>query len=118
MDSSRAASLNVLHLDQAGERQVALLPEGELVVEVDVGVLGEEPSRLELDERGGDEQELGGDLEVEDLHALELGEVRIHDRGQRDLVELHLLAQDQVQEQVRTALEHLGLHLVRHRVPA
>ena len=110
--------LERLALDQAGEQQVSLLPERQLVVEVDVGILGQQAAGLQLDERRRDEQELRGHLEVEDLHALELGEVGVHDGGQGDLVELHLLAQDQVQEQVERPLEHLGLHLVRHRVPA
>ena len=57
--------LEGLALEQAGEQEVALLPEGELVVEVDVGVLGQEALALQLDEGGGDQQELGGDLEVE-----------------------------------------------------
>ena len=34
--------------------------------------------------------------------------------GERDLVEVDLLAQDQVQEQVERPLEHRGLHFVRH----
>ena len=57
--------LEGLALEQPGEEQVALLPQGQLVVEVEIGVVGQQPAGLELDQGGGDEQELGGDLEVE-----------------------------------------------------
>ena len=57
--------LERLALEQAGEQQVALLPEGQLLVEVDVVAAGQQAAGLQLDQRGGDEQELGGDVEVE-----------------------------------------------------
>ena len=46
---------------------------------------------------------------------LELGEVGVDDAGERDLVEVDLLAQDQVEQQVERPLEHRGGHLVGHR---
>ena len=57
--------LERLALEQAGQEQVALLPEGELLVEVDVVAAGQQAAGLQLDQGGGDEQELGGDVEVE-----------------------------------------------------
>ena len=51
--------------EQAGEQPIALLGEQQLLVEVDVGVAGEQAAGLQLDEGGGDHQELGGDLEIE-----------------------------------------------------
>jgi hypothetical protein len=57
--------LERLALEQAGEQQVALLPQRELLVEVDVGAARQQAPGLELDQRGGDQQELGGDVEVE-----------------------------------------------------
>ena len=57
--------LERLALEQAGEQQVALLPQRQLVVEVDVGAAGQQAAGLQLDERGGDQQELGGHVEVE-----------------------------------------------------
>src|SRR5581483_8472998 len=53
--------LERLALEQPGEEEVALLPEGELLVELDVVPPGQEPAGLQLDQGGGDEQELGGD---------------------------------------------------------
>ena len=75
--------LERLALEQAGQQQVALLPQGQLVVEVEVVVAGQQAPGLQLDEGGGDEQELGGHLEVERRsHALELAEVGVDDRRQ------------------------------------
>ena len=110
--------LERLALEQAGEQQVALLPERELLVEVDVVSTGQQSPRLQLDERRGDEQELGRDVEVEPLglgrDAVELGEVGVDDRAERHLVEVDLLSQDQVEQEVEGALEDRGLHLVGH----
>ena len=61
--------LERLALEQAGQEQVALLPEGQLLVEVDVVAARQQPPGLELDQRGRDEQELGGHVEVEGLRA-------------------------------------------------
>src|SRR5690606_34753069 len=70
---------------------------------------------LQLDERGRDEQELAGHVEVEALHPLELGEVAVDDGRQLHLVEVDLLGQDEVEQQVERALEDGGLHLVGQR---
>ena len=75
--------MNVLHSSRRDEQQVALFPERELVVEIDVVVAGQQPPRLELDQRGRDQQELGGDVEVEPSMLLELGQVGVDDAGQR-----------------------------------
>ena len=84
--------LERLALDQPGEQEVALLPQAEFVVEIDVGVVGQEPSGLQLDERRCDQQELGGDFEIEPFHLVELDEIRIDDLRQVDLVEIDLLS--------------------------
>ena len=57
--------LERLALQQPGQQQVALLPQGQLVVEIDVVATRQQPAGLELDQGGGDQQELGGDVEVE-----------------------------------------------------
>ena len=44
----------------------------------------------------------------------ELDQVGVDDRRQRDLVQVDLLAQDQVQQEVEGPLEHGGLHVVGH----
>ncbi len=57
---------------QAGEQLVALFEQSQLVVEIHVIGAGKEPSRLQLDEGGGNEDELAGHLEVEPPHLLEM----------------------------------------------
>src|SRR5688572_25075599 len=106
-----------LALDQARQQQVALLPQGELVVEVAVVGAREQAARLELDQRGRDEHELGGDVEVEPLHALDLLEVAVDDDRQVDLVDVDLLLQDQLQEQVERPFVDRCRHIDRHWAP-
>ena len=96
--------LEGLALQQSGQQEVAFLPRGELLVEVEVVVAGKQPSGLELDEDRRYEKELGGHLEVEFPEATQLGDELVDDRRQLDLVELHLLLQNQVQQQVEGAL--------------
>ena len=94
-----------LALEQAGEQQVALLPPDQLLVGVDVVGAGQQPAGLELDEDGGDDQELRERLQVEGLPAGHLGHEGVDDRGQRDVVDVDLVAGDQLEQQVDRALE-------------
>ena len=114
----RGDVLERLALEQAGEQQITLFPERELLVEVDVVATRKQAACLQLDERRGDEEELGRDVEVEPLgvggDAIELGQVRVDDRAQRHLIEVDLLAHDQVEQEIEGPLEHRGLHLVGH----
>ena len=89
--NTRGDVLERLALEQPGEQQVALLPQGELVVEVDVVAPGQQAPGLQLDQRRRDQQELGGDVEVERLQPLDLDEVGVDDPGQGDLVDVDLL---------------------------
>ena len=109
--------LEGLALEQAGEEEVALLPQGQLVVEIAVVEVGQQAPGLQLDQRGRDEQELGGDLEVEGLHAPQLDHVGVDDGGEGHLVDVDLLAQDEVQKQIERALVDRGLDRVRHGPP-
>src|SRR5439155_20800078 len=103
-----------LALEEAGQQQVALLVEGQLLVEVDVVTAGQQPPALELDERRRDQEELGGDVEVHVTHAVELGQVGVDDRAERHLVQVDLFLQDQVEQEVERPLEHRGRDGVRH----
>ena len=73
--------LERLALEQPREQQVAGLEPEQLLVELGVAEVGQEAPGLELDERGRDEQELGGDVEIEGLHAVDLGQVLVDDRA-------------------------------------
>ena len=81
-------------LDQARQQVVALLQEGQTLL-VGLVAAGQEPSALQLDEGRGDDQELGGDFEVEPLHRLDLGQEGIDDVGQSDLIQVDPLLGDQ-----------------------
>ena len=75
---------------------------------------GEQAPRLQLHERRRDQQELGGDVEIDTLHALDLGAEGVDDARERDLPEVDLFLQDEVEEQVERAFEDRRRHLVRH----
>ena len=107
--------LERLALEEASKQQVALLVQHQLLVYVDVVTTGQQPGRLELDECGGDQQELRRDLEVARVQALHLGEESVDDGVQRHLVEVDLLLQDQVEQKVEGPLEDGRLHRERHR---
>jgi len=96
-------------------RASRLFPQGELLVEVHVVLSGQEAPGLEFHERGGDQQELGGDIEIERLHPIEFGEVGIDDVRQIDLVQVDLLSQDQLQEQVERPVVDRGVDVDGHR---
>ena len=106
--------LEGLALQQAGQQEVAFLPQRQLIVEVDVVTTGQEPTRFELDERCGDQQELGGDVEIDDLQTFDLGQVGVDDSAQRDVVDVDLLFEDQVEEKVEWPLEDGGCHRKCH----
>src|SRR5262249_19111150 len=89
----------------------------QLLVELHLLERRQEAAGLEVDERGRDEQELGRYVEVEALHPPELGEILVDDPRQRDLPQVDLLLEDQVEEQVEGALEDGRRRLVRHALP-
>jgi hypothetical protein len=86
-----------LAVEQTSNKEVALFPKGELIVEIDVNVLGQETLALEFDERGRNQQKLSGDLQIEMLKLLDLDEIGVDNSGERDLVEVHLFPKDQVE---------------------
>ena len=96
------------------EQQIALLEAHQLLVELDVVAAGQQAPRLQLDERRRDEQELGRDVEVDALHALDLGAEHVDDARERDLPEVDLFFQDEVQQEVERAFENRRRDLVRH----
>lgn len=63
-------------------RQVALFPERELVIEVDIGILRKKPLALQLHERCRDEEEFSRDLEIEMFELFDFDEIRIDDARQ------------------------------------
>ena len=106
--------LERLALEQPGEEQVALFEPQQLFVELGVLEAGQQASGLQLHEGGGDQQELGGDVEIERLHAVELGEVLVDDPREGDLPEVDLLLEDEVQEEIEGPFVDAGVDLQNH----
>lgn len=105
-----------LAVEQSSDEEVPFLPQREFVVEIDIGVLGQQAFALEFDEGGGDQEELGGDLQIEMLQFLDLGEVGIDDARKGDLVQIDLLSQNEMEQEIERTLENGRLNLVWHRV--
>jgi hypothetical protein len=94
-----------LVLEQPREEEVAGFEQSEVLFVVDLGA-GQEPRGLEVEEGGGDEQELGGLLEVPRL--VEGGDVFDEfggDAVERDLGDVELVLADELQQQVERPLE-------------
>ncbi len=72
---------------------------------------GQQQPRLQLEQRGDQHEELGRGLEIELAAALEVVDVGDHDLGEVDLEQVDLLAQDQRQQQVERAGEHVEVEL-------
>ena len=106
--------LEGLAVEEPGEQEVALLEAGKLLVEIDVVAAGKQPARLQLDEGCRDEEELGGRLEIDPLHLLDFGAERIDDPSERDLPEIDLFLEDQMQQEIERALENRCRDLVGH----
>ena len=100
-------------LDQARQQVVTLFQQRQTLL---VGLLavGQQPPALQLDERRGDDQELGGNFEIEPLHRFDLGEEAVHDVSESDLVEINPLLGDQPEQQVEGPREDIGVDLVCH----
>ena len=67
--------------------------------------------RLQLEQRGDQDEELGGGVEVELAGALEVLEVGDHDLAQRHLGEAHLLAEHHRHQQVERPGEDLEVEV-------
>ena len=113
--STAAASLNVLHSSSRARSRSRSSKRSSSSSSSASSEPGQEAAGLQLDERRRDEQELGGDVEVEPARSLDLDQVLVDDRGERDLPQVHLLLEDEMEQEVERALVHRGAHLVRHR---
>jgi hypothetical protein len=91
----------VLH--EPGEQEVAGLEQREVVLVLDVA-LRQQPSRLEVEQRGRDQQELGGLFEIV-AEVLDVADELVGDLRQRHLGDVELMLGDQREQQVEWALE-------------
>src|SRR5215213_3306288 len=77
-----------------------------------LGVLvGKEAARLQLEQRGDQDQELAAGLEVELVALRQALDERRHDPGQIDVAKGDLLAQDERQEEVERPLERVEIEV-------
>ena len=96
-------------VEHAREQLVGGLPRLEL--EQLLLLAGEHEPRLELEQRGDEDQELGGRLQVQLALGLEVVEVGEHDVGEIDLQQVELLAQDERQQEVEGPGEDVEVQL-------
>ena len=68
---------------------------------------------LDVDQRRRHHQEFAGDVEVELLHQVQVLEVLLGDDRDLDVVDVHLVLLDQMNEQIERAFERLQLDLDR-----
>ena len=105
-------------LQQPGEEQVPGLDEGEVLIILRAAA-GEQPSRLQLEQRRRDEEELRGLAEVPLLvlgtHRLDMGDELVGDLGQGDDGDIELVLGDEAEEQVERALEDVEVDLEGRR---
>lgn len=71
--------LERLALEETGEKEVALGPDGQILVEINVVEARQQAPRLQLEQCGGDQQELGGEIQVEVINACKIDEVGVED---------------------------------------
>jgi hypothetical protein len=89
----------------------------DFVVRVGVGIdgveaLGEEHAALNFHQRGGHDEELAGDVEVERLHRAESFEVLFRDGLDRNIVDIDLVFPDEKKEKIKRAFEDLQLDAI------
>ena len=99
---------------QARQQPVTAVGKVGLLVEVVAGRPRQQPAALQVHERGRAQQELRGGLQVEELHAGHLVEVVAHDRCQRDLENVDLVAHDEVHQEFQRPLELRSPNLHAH----
>jgi hypothetical protein len=110
LPEERAGGLDLLELEEpVDERPPGVLILGQVLL------AGQEDLGLDVDEEGGDEQELGLPVEIDPLLAVEVLQVIPGDRGDGDVVDVDLLLPDEEEEQVERALEDPEPDLVAFR---
>ena len=113
--STRAASLNVLHSSSRARSRSRSSKRSSSSSSSVISEPGQQAADLELHERRRDEQELGGDVEVDPVERLDLDEERVDDLGDLDVPDVHLLLQDEMEEELERPLVHRDAHGVGHR---
>jgi hypothetical protein len=70
-------------------------------------------ARLDMNQRRRHDEELARNIQVQLLHQGDVGEVLLGDERNRDVVDVHLVLANEVNQQVKRSLERIELDLVR-----
>ena len=68
------------------------------------GIRGKQHARLDVDQRGGHEDELGADVEVHFARLLEVAQVLRRDGGDGDVADVDLLFANEVEQQIERSV--------------
>ena len=114
MTKHRGDIFECLAIKQTRKQEVALGPHCQLFVQVHVVATRKQTASLQFDKGGCDEQELCRHIQVEHLHALNLFEIGLNDAGQRYLMDIYFLFQNEVQQEVERTVVNGGRYLKCH----
>ncbi len=96
--------LEPLMLEQAAHERLARILLGILLRGI---VARQQHPRLDVDERRRHHEKFTGDIETQFGHQIQVFEVLLRDEDDRDVVDVHLVLLDEVQQQIERALEVL-----------
>ena len=97
-------------------KHIARLARCELLQLVDrrIALARQQTLGFDLQKRRGHQQKIARHIEIERVHARHLGQVLIGNLRNGDGADVHLLATDQVQQEVERPFEAVYANLVRH----
>jgi hypothetical protein len=72
----------------------------------------QEHGRLDLHQRGGHDQEIARQIDVESLEDLDVLQVLVGDLGDGDIVDIHLFLADEIEQQIERAGEDVEVDAV------
>src|SRR6202012_3664909 len=98
-------------LQEPGEQQVTSLQQGEVFLVLDLA-RGQQPGRLQIEQRGRDHQEVAHLVQIPAVRTFgEVGDELVGDLGERHFGDVELVLGDQRQQQVEGTLEHIQVNL-------
>jgi len=84
------------------------------ILVLDRGRARQESPALQFQERGGHDDKLARQFDVQALQPVEVGDVLVGNPRNRQVAHVHLLPPNQVQQEVHRTVVHLQIDFVRH----
>ena len=90
-------------------RSALTVEPGKLVVLIQIvglgapALIGHERGGLDIEQRGSHKQKIARHIEVDLVHAVNLGQILLCDLRDRDSADINLLARDELEQQVKGA---------------